>query len=314
MNPLFILFIIILSIYVAIFLISYVCYFIVFRTTKRLKRQKEFSIPSGKVYLPHKEKLIELQKETKLIPCEDIEIKSFDNLTLRGKFYEYEKGAPIEIMFHGYRGNSQRDMAGGVQRCFKLKRSALLCDQRGQASSDGFLISFGDKEKFDALSWANYCYERFGDNVNLLLTGISMGASTVLLASELELPPTVKGIIADCGYSSAEKIIKSVMKKMHFPTFIFYPILNFGANLFGDINLDKISAENAVKNAKVPVCFIHGKTDDFVPPDMSEENFNACKTEKDLLLVDGAGHGLAFIIAPDDYIETLSNFDKKIGL
>ena len=72
--------------------------------------------------------------------------------------------------------------------------------------------------------------------------------------------------------------------------------------------------ENAVKNAKVPVCFIHGKTDDFVPAYMSEENYSACKTEKDLLLIDGAGHGLAYIIAPDDYIETLASFDKKIGL
>ncbi len=314
MNPLLIFFIIILSAYALFFSVTYICYAIVFKTNKLLKRQKEYYVPIGKSYRVHKDQLIAWQKEAKSIPCEKIEIKSYDGLTLRGKFYEYEKGAPIEIMFHGWRGNAERDLSGGIQRCFALKRSALLIDQRGQSSSDGYTITFGVKERYDAISWANYVYNRFGDSVPIILTGISMGASTVLLASELELPPTVKGIIADCGYSSAKKIIKKVIKQLYFPVFIFYPIIRFGAKLYGDFDIESADCEKALKNAKVPVFFVHGTTDGFVPSSMSEDNFNACVTDKDILFVDGAGHGLAYIIDPEKYIENLKQFNKKINL
>ncbi len=314
MNPLLIVFIVLLSAYALFFGVVYICYAIVFKTNRLSKKQKEFSVPLGKIYKPHKEQMIAWQKEVKDIPYEAVEIKSFDGLTLRGKYYECKKGAPVEIMFHGYRGNSQRDLAGGVQRCFKLNRNALLVDQRGQSSSDGYLMTFGVREKLDALAWANFAYEKFGDDVNLLLTGISMGASTVLLASELDLPKTVKGIIADCGYSSAKKIIIKVIKSLHLPAFIFYPIVKLGAKIYGDFNVEEADCEKALKNAKVPVVFIHGKTDAFVPAYMSEENYNACKTEKELVLIDGAGHGLAYVIAPDKYLETLTRFNNKIGL
>lgn len=314
MHPFLILFIIILSLYVLFFGVVYICYAIVFKTNKLLKRQKEYYVPIGKSYRVHKEQLIAWQKEAKSIPCEKIAIKSFDGLTLRGKFYEYEKGAPIEIMFHGWRGNAERDLSGGIQRCFALKRSALLIDQRGQSSSDGFTITFGVKERYDAISWANYVYDRFGDSVPIILTGISMGASTVLLASELDLPKTVKGVIADCGYSSAKKIIKKVIKQLYFPAFLFYPIIRLGAKLYGGFDIESADCEKALQNAKVPVIFIHGTTDGFVPYSMSEDNFNACVSDKDILFIDGAGHGLAYIIDPKLYIEKLKQFNKKINL
>lgn len=314
MHPLLIVFIIILALYALFFGVVYICYAIVFKTNKLLKRQKEYYVPIGKAYRPYRDIFINWQKDARKIPHEKIEIKSFDGLTLRGKFYEYEKGAPIEIMFHGWRGNAERDLAGGIQRCFALKRSALLVDQRGQSSSDGYTITFGVKERFDALAWANYVYERFGDSVPIILTGISMGASTVLLASELDLPPTVKGIIADCGYSSAKKIIIKVIKQLYFPAFIFYPIIKLGAKIYGDFNVEEADCEKALKKAKVPVIFIHGTGDGFVPNYMSEENYNACKTEKELIFIDGAGHGLSYIIAPDKYIQELKQFNQKIGL
>ena len=314
MNPLIIILIIISSVLILFFGVTYICYSLVFKTTKHQKRYDKFSVPNGKIYLPHKEQMIAWQKEARDIPHENIEIKSFDGLTLRGKFYEYEKNAPIEIMFHGYRGNSERDLAGGVQRCFALKRSTIIIDQRGQGKSDGNLITFGVYEKYDALAWANYAYERFGDSVSLILTGISMGASTVLLASELSLPKTVKGIIADCGYSSAKKIIIKVIKNIHLPSFIFYPIISLGAKVYGKFSLSDADCEKALKYAKVPVLFIHGTTDAFVPSYMSEENFNACACEKDILLVDGAGHGLAYVIGADAYFKAIEDFDKKINL
>lgn len=301
--------IIALSVIILFLLSSYICYVLVFKTTAKQKDYEEFKLPMGNVYVKYKDQMLAFMKEARNIPHEKIEIKSFDGLTLRGKFYEYSKGAPIEIMFHGYRGNSERDLAGGIQRCFALKRSALVVDQRGHGTSDGFNIFFGAKEKFDVLSWANYAYGRFGDKVPLLITGISMGASSVLLASELHLPKSVKGVIADCGYSSAKDIIKIIIKQIHLPVFIIYPLISFGAKLYGKFDLEDANVKKALKNAKVPIKFVHGKADDFVPYTMSEENFEACSSEKNILLVDGAGHGLSYLVEPEKYLKEVKFFN-----
>ncbi len=308
MNPIILTIIIVASIVLLFFITSYICYVLVFKTTAKQKDYEEFKLPMGKVYIKYKDQMLAFMKEARNIPHEDIEIKSFDGLTLRGKYYEYDKSAPIEIMFHGYRGNSERDLAGGIQRCFKLKRSALVIDQRGHGNSDGYTIYFGAKEKYDVLSWANYAYDRFGDSVQLLITGISMGASCVLLASELNLPPSVKGVIADCGYSSAKDIIKKIIRKIHLPVFIIYPLISFGAKIYGKFDLEDANVKKALKNAKVPIKLVHGKDDDFVPYYMSEENFNACSFEKSILLVDGAGHGLSYLVNPEKYLKEVKFF------
>lgn len=309
MNPLIIALIIALSVVILFLLSSYICYFLVFKTTAKQKVYEEFKLPMGDVYIKYKDQMLDFMKEARNIPYEKCEIKSFDGLTLRGKYYEYKKGSPIEIMFHGYRGNSERDLAGGIQRCFALKRSALVVDQRGHGNSDGFNIYFGAKEKYDVQSWANFAYRKFGDSVPLLITGISMGASSVLLASELQLPPSVKGVIADCGYSSAKDIIKKIIKQIHLPAFIIYPIIYLGAKIYGKFDLNEADVTKALKNSKIPVKFIHGTTDDFVPYSMSKINYDACSSEKNILLIEGAGHGLSYLVEPQKYLEEVKFFN-----
>ena len=117
-------------------------------------------------------------------------------MTLVGKYYEYKKDAPIEILFHGYKGNGERDLSGGIERCFKIGRSAIIVDQRGAGESDGHTITFGIKEHLDAIKWAEYASNRFGSDAKIILTGLSMGAATVLMASGKKLPDNVKCILA----------------------------------------------------------------------------------------------------------------------
>lgn len=310
MHPLVIVLIVLLSIVALLFLITFICFRLTFYNTKKQKIVKEFDLPPDKIYEPYHKQMLEWMKESKTFSCEKIEIKSFDGLTLRGKYYEHQKGTPIEIMFHGYRGSSERDLCGGIQRCLSLKRNVLIVDQRAHASSDGHVITFGIKERFDCVSWANYAYERFGKDVKLIITGISMGASTVLLASELPLPETVVGVVADCGYSSPKEIIKSTIRKMHLPARIFYPFVKLGAKIFGKFNIEERTPLDAVKNTSLPIVFIHGDNDDFVPYEMSVKMYNACKNEKKLITAKGAGHGMAYLIDPDEYIRQLEEFEK----
>lgn len=242
------------------------------------------------------------------MPYTEISIKSFDGLTLKGKYYETKKGAPIELMFHGYRGSAERDLCGGIQRCFALERNVLIVDQRAHGSSGGNVITFGLKESLDVLSWVNEINSRFGADSKIILCGISMGAATVMMATAHPLPKNVIGALADCGYTSAKEIICRVIENMRLPSKILYPFVRLGAIIFGGFDPNKASPVKALKNCKIPIIFIHGDADNFVPCYMSEKNHAAVSSKKRILTVKNAGHGAAFLVDPEQYLETLKDF------
>ena len=292
-----------------VLLIAYVCYRIAFYVPPRKPSDgDEIDIPEGDIYEPFREDMERWTREMRALPHEDMTITSFDGLKLTGRYYEYAPGAPVELMFHGYRGNAERDLSGGVHRCFRLGRSALLVDQRASATSEGNVISFGINEHRDCLAWLDHAIERFGPDVKIILTGISMGASTVLMAADKPLPDNVIGILADCGYTSAKEIIKVVIRMMKLPPDLAYPFVKLGARLFGRFDLEELTAVDAMKKCTVPVIFFHGESDDFVPCDMSRVNYEACTARKMLVTVPGAGHGLAFPVEPERYLQVLRDF------
>ncbi len=303
---------ILLGILAIIFIIAYVCFRMAFYVPNRDPDHLDLdTIPEGEIYEPFRESMEKWAEETKALPHEQFSITTFDGLKLYGKYYEYAKGAPIELMFHGYRGNAQRDLSGGVQRCFALQRSALIVDQRCSERSEGNVITFGMKEHKDCLCWVDFMVKHFGPDVKIILTGISMGASTVLMAAGCDLPQNVIGVLADCGYNSAKDIIKKVIQQMHLPVTIGYFFVKLGARLYGHFDLEEISPEEALKNCKVPVIFFHGEDDDFVPCEMSKINYDACPTRKMLVTVPGAGHGLSYPIDPEKYFNSLRAFFGK---
>lgn len=128
--------------------------------------------------------------------------------------------------------------------------------------------------------------------------GLSMGAATVLMASELALPASVRGIIADCGFSSPYAIMKSVLH-WRCPWLVSGPLLALTGvftRLFGGFGLREVSATEAVAHTKLPILFIHGTGDQFVPCSMSQAAYDACTGEKRLILVEGAGHGQSYLV------------------
>ena len=293
----------------AVLIGSYICFRMAFYVPEKNKKPKgEFDIPQGRIYEPYRDQIVDWIKQTRALPCEPMTITSFDGLQLQGTYYEYAPGAVIEIMFHGYRGSSERDMSGGVQRCFKLGHSALIVDQRSSGRSQGNVITFGVNESRDCLAWMNHAIERFSPDCRLMLTGISMGAATVMIAAGEDLPENVIGVLADCGYSSARDIIKAVIRQMKLPANLLYPFVKLGARLYGHFDLEKYSPEEALKTCKVPVLLFHGENDDFVPCSMSHENFAACASRKKLVTVPGAGHGLCIIFDPEGYRSAMKDF------
>ena len=288
---------------------AYICYRMAFYSPKRKPKAPDvIDIPEGEIYEVYREDMEKWARMTRAMPHEDVEITSFDGLTLRGKYYEYAPGAPIELMLHGYRGSAERDMPGGALRSHRVGRSALVVDQRASGSSDGSVISFGINERRDCLSWVEFMIQKFGPEVKIILTGISMGGATVMMAAGEDLPDNVIGILSDCGFSSPKEIICKVIRQLGLPARPLYPLVKLGAKLFGRFDLEETSALEALKRSKKPVIFFHGESDDFVPCEMSKACFDACASYKRLVTVPNAGHGLAYPVDPERYIRELKDF------
>ncbi len=287
----------------AVVMIAYLCFRMAFYAPrKKMEETEEIDIPEGEIYEPFRPQMEEWTREVRAMPRQHFTITSFDGLELHADFFEYAPGAPMEIMFHGYRGSAEGDLSGGVQRCFLLGRSVLLVDQRCSRRSQGDVITFGIKEHRDCLSWVEFAVNHFGPDVKIILTGISMGAATVVMAGGEELPPNVIGILADCGYSTQRDIMLKIAGEMGFPPKLCYPFIKLAARIFGGFDLDETTPMEALKRIKVPVIFFHGEDDGFVPCHMSRAMYEACPGKKDIYTVPGADHGLSYPMDMEGYV------------
>lgn len=296
-------------------IVSAVCFFMVFYSPKRKERAPDdYEFPVGKIYEPLHDDMIAWINQARETPHKKVEIKTFDGLTLRGRYYEHSPDAPIELMMHGYKGNFERDLNGGIFRALDIGHSVLVYDHRGSGKSDGNVLTFGVNESRDARRWIDYILTEINPNAKIILSGVSMGGSTAMILSGYDnLPENIIGIIADCGYTSPKDIIKLVMRKMKLPADLLYPFIKLGGLIYGRFNIDELPPLEQVKKSKIPTIFVHGDEDDFVPMEMSERNYNACTAkEKKLLIIKGAGHGLAFPIARDGYLKELRAFFDPI--
>lgn len=292
----------------AILLAAYAGFRLVFYAGNRQKAQAAASVtPTGKAYDRYRGQMEQWVKALDTMPCTPMEIGSFDGLRLRGRLYTYAPNAPIEIMFHGYRGTAARDLSGGVARAHKLGHSALLVDQRGSPGSEGRIITFGVQEWRDCLAWVDHVIQQMGD-VPIILTGISMGAATVLNAAAHPLPRNVVGVLADCGYTSPRAIMHKILRQLHLPAEMIYPLLRLGARLYGGFDPEETTPIESLKHCSLPVIFFHGEADSFVPCTMSRENYDACLSRKRLVIVSGAGHGLSYPAEPERYLNEMRDF------
>lgn len=262
----------------------------------------------GSVYEPYREEIVRLYRAIRDRECESVTIFSDDGLKLSGRYYHIRDGAPLDICFHGYRSRPFTDFAGGSQLSFEMGHNLLLVDQRAHGRSEGRTISFGIRERWDVLSWADYACQRFGPDTKIFLYGVSMGAATVLMASGLDLPEHVKGIVADCPYSRPIDIILHVGKSNPLPQWLIRPFAILGAKIYGGFDLLEADAVEAVAHSKVPILIIHGEADDFVPPVMSEISHSLVRR----VTFPGAGHALSFLSDTPRYKQIIRDFIDNV--
>lgn len=290
----------------------YTVYKMVFGRTKN-QNDYDREIFKGKQYEPYLEMIKNGIEKAGKLSFQRIFIEARDGITLAGKYYHFKDEAPLILFFHGYRGTALRDGNGILLYAEEKGYNVLLADQRCHGKSGGRAITFGIKERYDCMDWIRYANRRFGDKTPIVLAGISMGASTVLMASDLGLPVNVKGIIADCPYSAPKEILREVMKQIKLPVNVTYTAVKLGAKMFGRFDIEEYSVVKSMENCYVPVLFFHGGEDYFVPCRMSEECFDACSSEnKKRIVVDGAAHGMSFCVDGELYERELDEFLERI--
>ena len=246
--------------------------------------------------------------------CETVTITAHDGVQMVGHWQTCEEPERVIIAMHGWRSTWAKDFGVVAESWHKQHCNVLYVEQRGQDGSGGDYMGFGLLERYDCLDWINWVnqaghsvYE--GRRLPIYLCGVSMGATSVLMAAGLPLPANVCGIVADCGFTSPHAIWKHVAERnLHLP----YSVLG---NIASDICRRKIqvgtqeySTLDAMEHCTVPVLFIHGTDDHFVPVEMTYENYKACAAPKRLFVVPGAGHGSSYFIDRDGYERAIKAF------
>lgn len=296
---------------IAFFLLSSITYSIAFYSNPK-NRGDIMQAPPGDEYVKEGSKMGKLIRELEEIPYEKVSVTSYDGLKLCGKYYHVSDDAPVQIQFHGYRGSGIRDFCGGNKLARSMGHNTLLITQRAHGDSQGNTITFGIKEQYDCVAWIDYIRERFGQEKAIILSGVSMGAATVLMASGLNLPESVKCIIADSPYSSASGIIKKVCRDMKISPVLAYPFIYAGARIYGGIDLNHGDVCKAVSKSKTPILLIHGQADGFVPCDMSRKIYDSCSSAKFSETFPEAGHGISYIKDEERYAQVVKDFLNSV--
>ena len=267
----------------------------------------------SKWLLPYKEEVLSGAQWFRDQNPERVSIRSRDGLKLIGYLLPAEEAKGTLLLVHGYRSDPWCDFGVIYPFYHSLGWNILTVCQRAHAESDGKYITFGIKERFDVCDWATFLADRFGPEHSIVLNGLSMGSTSVLMSLGTELPENVRGVIADCGFTSPRAEFEHVLKtRYHVPVHPIMEISELYAKLFAKFGFSDYSTVTALKQTGRPVLFVHGERDTFVPVRFTVENYAACEGEKKLITVPDAGHGASYLLAREQCQRALGKFLDKV--
>lgn len=241
-----------------------------------------------------------------------VELQSFDGTPLIGHWYPAPNSKRIIIAMHGWRSGWSNDFGSIADFWHDNGCSVLFAEQRGQGVSGGEYMGFGLTERYDCALWAKWANENISNTLPIYLAGVSMGAATVLMASNLELPDNVCGMIADCGFTSPHAIWKHVAQNnLHLAYGVIGKIANDLCRKRIQIGSDDFSTTEALSQSNIPVLLIHGTDDHFVPIEMTYENYKSAAGPKRLLVVPGADHAMSHFVNQEEYEKAFIDFWKE---
>lgn len=259
--------------------------------------------------------LIKLKEDAEILEQKDlerVEIISYDGLSLVGHWEKVEHPKRVILAMHGWRSSWSKDFGMVTEFWNKQDCNVLYVEQRGQNASGGEYIGFGIAERKDCLEWIHWINNETQCSLPIYLAGVSMGATTVMMAAGLDLPANVHGIMADCGFTSPEEIWKHIIRNnLHITDGIKGFIADEMYQKKTNGEMWNYSTKEALKDSKIPLFLIHGSDDHFVPVQMSYDNYLACSAPKRLLIVPGADHGMSYFLNKEEYEEEALKFWEK---
>ncbi len=263
-----------------------------------------------KVMAPNKEWLFAQE-------LEHITIRSRDGLTLHGDFLpaEYQSNK-LAICGHGYTGCGLKDCVSIAVFFHRMGYNCLIVDHRAHGKSEGDYVGFGILDRFDMKAWVDCMEKRFEGNAEIVLYGVSMGATIAVMTAGLtSLSSSVKAVVSDCAFTSPYDVFAHILKRdYHLPPFPIMNINDMMCRRKAGYGFRDYSTLDAVQATGVPILFIHGRDDDFVPVWMSEKNYKMCRSPKDILIVDNAAHAASYYENKEAYEAKVKGFlEKYVG-
>lgn len=272
-----------------------------------LDKEKIRKTPYGRFYddIVHAHEWLESHN------ARDICIESYDGLKLHGRWIPADDAKGTILFAHGYRSTYLVDFGLALDFYHDEGMNILLPDQRSHGKSEGRIITFGVKESRDMLSWLMYLNKKLSE-LPVVLSGMSMGASTMMYLADEDLPPNVKGFIVDCGFTTPKEILGNVFTSVtHLPSCLCMWSAAVCAKVFGGFGLSQKDSRVTLAKNKLPIIMVHGTDDSFVPCQMSKDAYACCTGPKQLLLIDGAEHGMSFLTERERYTSAVKDFLRE---
>ncbi len=240
---------------------------------------------------------------------ETVWVRSHDGFRLCGHWYPAEGARRTVICAHGWHSQWHHDFSGLGLFLHEQACNLLLIEQRCHGESEGDFITYGIRERYDILTWLLWL-QNAHPGTPVYLLGFSMGAATVLMTAGFSIADRVAGIIADSAYTEPREIVRRALTKtIGRATDATLAAVDANCRLKGCFSFDDYSTVRAMaENTRVPCLFIHGDADGLVPLGMCAQNYAACRAPKDVLVVKGAEHCLAYATDPTAYAQKLTDF------
>lgn len=250
----------------------------------------------------------------KTVQRQKVSIQSEDGFTLVAELFPRTDNHRWVILIHGYTGWKE-ELYPFAYWYHEEGYQVLAPDLRCQGESEGDFIGMGWTDHYDCLLWIQYILS-LDEEAEIVLHGQSMGAATALMVTgEEALPSNVKAVISDCAYTDAYSMFGEKIKEWFgLPSFPFVDSACLALRLRGGYNLKDASALEAVTKSRTPTLFIHGEQDAMISVGMSRELYEAAAWQKELLIVENAGHAQSQDKDPDTYYGTIRVFlDKTLA-
>ena len=291
------------------FVVSYCVFYANYRRWSDKKVRKAFD--TNPDYEKTRPEMLDAYHELEKLEPEIVEVKSFDGLTLRGRYYNNNSEKTV-IFFHGLRTEPTLLFPVLALRLLKEGYNVLFIYSRGHGISDGKFTTYGYHEKKDTLEWVKYINEVKGCN-SIYLYGASMGATTIALASPNLDPKIVKGLVIDAAYTTVDELIGHLSKVRHIPTGIFMNLVRWFGKVKLKVEFREDDTRKSLEQNKIPTLFIQGDKDNVVIIDFFNDNYDKCASTKERILVEGAGHAIALTYGGEPVIKQFITFLNTNG-